>query len=165
MPLYLHGSLDCSCRAAAHLVTVTSWSVRDGAIRTVHELAVVVDHRLDLALTLKVADRQTSQRAVDLQTVDEHTGRDHLERGHFLDHTLVQHLVEVHGVLGLVLDLALGPLLLLARLGGRSRNGRLLRRHPVYDVVETEGAGRGHRASYCAKLGLGKYTRDVSAEL
>ena len=78
MPLYLHGSLDCSCRAAAHLVTVTSWSVRDGAIRTVHELAVVVDHRLDLALTLKVADRQASQRAVDLQTVDEHTGRDHL---------------------------------------------------------------------------------------
>ena len=71
MPLYLHGSLDCSCRAAAHLVTVTSWSVRDGAIRTVHELAVVVDHGLDLALTLKVADRQASQRAVDLQTVDE----------------------------------------------------------------------------------------------
>ena len=116
MPLYLHGSLDCSCRAAAHLVTVTSWSVRDGAIRTVHELAVVVDHRLDLALTLKVADRQAS-------------------------------------------------LLLLARLGGRSRDGRLLRRHPVYDVVETKGAGRGPSASYCAKLGLGKYTRDLSAEL
>ena len=165
MPLYLHGSLDCSCRAAAHLVTVTSWSVRDGAIRTVHELAVVVDHRLDLALTLKVADRQASQRAGALRSYDEHTARDPLHRGHFLDPTLVQHLVEVHRVLGLVLDLALGPLLLLARLGGRSRDGRLLRRPPVYDVVETKGAGRGPSASYCAKLGLGKYTRDLSAEL
>ena len=109
MPLYLHGSLDCSCRAAAHLVTVTSWSVRDGVIRTVHELAVVVDHRLDLALALKVADRQTSQRAVDLQTVDEHTGRDHLERRHLLHHTLVEDLVKVDVVLCLQQSASLVP--------------------------------------------------------
>lgn len=159
------GSLHCSCQPAVHLVTVASWSVREGIIRTVNKLAVVVDQGLDLALALKVADSQASHRAVDLQAVDEHTGRDHLERGHFLDHTLVQDLVEVNGILSLVLDLALGPLLLLARLGGRSRDGRLLRRHPVYDVVETKGLGRGRRASYCAKLGLEKYTRDFSAEL
>ena len=150
--------------------------------RTVNELAVVVDQWLNLTLTLKVTDRQTSQGTIDLQAVNQHTGRNHLEGWHLFDDTLVQDLVEVNSVLGLVrtsancyirgctctylvLDLALGPLLLLARLGGRSRDGRLLRRHPVYDVVETKGAGRGPGASYCAKLGLGKYARDVSAEL
>ena len=114
--------------------------------RTVNELAVVVNQWLNLTLTLKVTDRQTSQGTIDLQAVNQHTGRNHLEGWHLFDDTLVQDLVEVNSVLGLVrtsancyirgctctylvLDLALGPLLLLACLAGRGRDCRLLRRH------------------------------------
>ena len=114
--------------------------------RTVNELAVVVNQWLNLTLTLKVTDRQTSQGTIDLQAVNQHTGRNHLEGWHLLNDTLVQDLVEVNGVLGLVrtsancytsaractylvLDLALRPLLLLACLAGRGRDCRLLRRH------------------------------------
>ena len=114
--------------------------------RTVNELAVVVNQWLNLTLTLKVTDRQTSQGTIDLQAVNQHTGRNHLEGWHLLDDTLIQDLVEVNGVLGLVrtsancyihactftylvLNLALGPLLLLACLAGRGRDCRLLRRH------------------------------------
>lgn len=62
---------------------------------------MVVDDTLDLALTLKVADGHTRERAVDLETVNEDAGRDHLERRHLLHHTLVEDLVKVDVVLRL----------------------------------------------------------------
>lgn len=101
--------------------------VRAGA--GVEELAVVVNDTLDLALALEVVDSQACKRTVDLQTVNEHTRGDHLERRHLLNDTLVESLVKSDGVLGLVLNAALGPLLLLAGLRRRGENGRLLRGH------------------------------------
>lgn len=58
-------------------------------------------------------DGDTSQGAVDLETFDEDALGDELEGGDFLQDTVVEGLVEGDGVLGLILDLSLGPLLLL----------------------------------------------------
>ena len=90
---------------------------------------MVVDDTLDLTLALKVADGNAGKRAVDLQTVNEHTGGDHLEGGNLLEDTLIERLVKGNGILGLVLNTALRPLLLLAGLRRRGENGRLLRGH------------------------------------
>ena len=70
---------------------------------------MVVDDTLDLALTLKVADGHTRERAVDLETVNEDAGRDHLERRHLRQHTLVEDLVKVDVVLCLQQSASLVP--------------------------------------------------------
>lgn len=68
---------------------------------------------LDLTLLLQVPDCDTSQRAVDLETFDEDALADELEGGDFLQDTVVGGFVKGDGVLGLILDFSLGPLLLL----------------------------------------------------
>lgn len=73
----------------------------------------MVHNPLDQALLLQMSDRNPRQRAVDLEPLNEDALGDEPEGGHFLDDTVVQGLVERNSVLGLVLDLALGPLLLL----------------------------------------------------
>lgn len=61
---------------------------------------------------MKVADGDTGKRAVDLHTVNEGGLRNHLESWDFLEDSIVSWSVEDNSVLSLVLDLALGPLLL-----------------------------------------------------
>lgn len=98
----------------------------------VDELSVVVDNTLDEALLLEVGDGATGKRSVDLHAVDEDRLRDDLVGGDLLHDTVaamlvkfgqkqqrrqrqysLDGLVEGNGVVGLVLYLALGPLLLL----------------------------------------------------
>lgn len=76
---------------------------------------------LDKLLLLEVADGNAGERAVDLETLDEDALADELEGGDFLQDTVVGVLVEDDGVLGLVLDLSLGPLLLLCGLATAAR--------------------------------------------
>ena len=71
---------------------------------------------LDLTLLLEMADGDTGERAVNLQALDEDGLGDEAEGRDFLQDAVVQGLVERNGMLGLVLDLALGPLLLLCGL-------------------------------------------------
>jgi hypothetical protein len=73
----------------------------------------VVDDRLDELLPLEMPDSNASQAAVDFEALDENALADEFEGGDFLQDTVVGGLVEDDGVLGLVLDLSLGPLLLL----------------------------------------------------
>lgn len=82
----------------------------------------MVHDPLDLALLLQVPDSYPCQTPVDLQPLDEDRLADETEGGDLLQDTVVGRLVEDDGVLRLVLDLALGPLLLLCGLaaaGGR----------------------------------------------
>lgn len=67
---------------------------------------------LNRALLLQMSDCCTGQAPVDLEPLDENALADETEGGHFLDDTVKCDLVEDDGVLGLVLDFALGPLLL-----------------------------------------------------
>ena len=71
---------------------------------------------LDLTLLLKVPDSYPRQAPVDFQPLNEDGLADEAEGGDFLQDTVVRWLVEDDGVLRLVLDLALGPLLLLCSL-------------------------------------------------
>lgn len=73
----------------------------------------MVHNRLDQAILLQMPDSDTGQRAIDFQTLDEDALADEFEGGDFLHDTVKGGLVEADGVLGLILDLALGPLLLL----------------------------------------------------
>jgi hypothetical protein len=68
-------------------------------------------------------DSNPGQRSVDLETLDEDTLGDELEGGDLLEDTVVESLVEGDGVLGLVLDLSLGPLLLLGGFSSRGDGG------------------------------------------
>ena len=89
---------------------------------TVNQLAAVVHDPLDRALLLQVPNRNARETAVNLQTLDEDALADEAEGRDLLDDTVERRLVEDDGVLRLVLDLALGPLLLLCGLaaaGGR----------------------------------------------
>ena len=91
-------------------------------IRTVDQLVAVVHNPLDLPLLLQVPDGYPRKTPVDLQTLDEDALADEAEGGDFFEDTVVGGLVKGDGVLGLVLDLSLGPLLLLCGLaaaGGR----------------------------------------------
>ena len=91
-------------------------------IRTVDQLSAVVNNPLDLTLLLQVSYGNTRQRAVDFQSLDKDGLGDETEGGDLLQDTVVGRLVEDDGVLRLVLDLTLGPLLLLCGLaaaGGR----------------------------------------------
>ena len=73
----------------------------------------VRDDGLDHALLLEVVEALAGQRAVDLHAVDESGDGDEAVGLDILVELLRGGLVEDDGVLGLVLDLALGPLLLL----------------------------------------------------
>jgi len=75
-----------------------------------------VDDGLDLTILLQVTDGNTGQASVDFETLDENALADELEGGYLLDDALKQGLVEDDGVLGLILDLSLRPLLLLGGL-------------------------------------------------
>lgn len=69
----------------------------------------VLHHRADEALLLEVLDAPPRERAVDLHAVDEGGDGDEAEGLDILVELLRSLLVEDDGVLGLVLDLALGP--------------------------------------------------------
>lgn len=72
-----------------------------------------MDDRLDQVILLQMPDSDTRQRAIDFETFNEDALADELEGGYFFEDTVVGRLVKGDGVLCLVLDLALGPLLLL----------------------------------------------------
>lgn len=85
-------------------------------IRTVDKLTVVVHYGLDLTLLLQVPDGDAGKRATNLQSLDEDGLADEAEGGDLLHDTVVGRLVNHDSMLGLVLDLALRPLLLLGGL-------------------------------------------------
>lgn len=76
----------------------------------------MVNNPLDLALLLQMPNGYPGQAPVDLQPLDEDTLADKAEGRDFLHDTVVGWLVENNGVLCLVLNLALRPLLLLCSL-------------------------------------------------
>lgn len=76
----------------------------------------MMDNSLDETLPLQVLDSNTGETAVNLETFDEDGLGDVSEGRDFLEDTVVGGLVKGDGVLGLVLDLSLGPLLLLCGL-------------------------------------------------
>lgn len=78
---------------------VDSTSVCENAKSSGHSL--VVDDPLDRTVTLKVLDSNTSQRAIDLHTVDQGALADHLEGGDLLEDLVVGGAVEDDGVDGL----------------------------------------------------------------
>lgn len=82
----------------------------------------VGDNGLDHALLLEVGNALACQRAVHLHSVDESSDSDETVRLDILVELVGGGLVEQDGVLGLVLDLALRPLLLLLL---SSSSGRL----------------------------------------
>jgi hypothetical protein len=71
------------------------------------------DDRLDHALLLKVLDALAGEGAVDLHSVDQDSDGDEAVGLDILVELVGSGLVQQDGVLSLVLDLALGPLLLL----------------------------------------------------
>ena len=73
----------------------------------------MVDDPLDLPLLLQVPDSYTRKGAVHLQPLDEDGLADEAEGGYFFKDTVVGGFVQSHSVLSLILDLSLGPLLLL----------------------------------------------------
>ena len=76
----------------------------------------MVYNLLNLPILREMADSNTGKTAVDFETFDKDTLADEAEGGDLLQNTVVGRLVEDDGVLGLVLDLSLGPLLLLCGL-------------------------------------------------
>ena len=83
----------------------------------------MVHNPLNLPLLLQVPDGYPRKTPVDLQTLDEDALADEAEGRDLLEDTVVGRLVEDNGVLRLVLDLALGPLLLLGSLAAARRCG------------------------------------------
>lgn len=84
--------------------------------RTVNELARVVHDALDQALLLQMSDGNACQASIDLQTLNENALADEAPCRSFLHDTVEGSLVTDDGVLCLVLDLSLRPLLLLSSL-------------------------------------------------
>ena len=80
-----------------------------GSRHTVNLHLAVLNNRLDQALLLEVPEALPGERAVDLHSVDEGSDGDETVRLDILVELLGGGLVEDDGVLGLVLDLALGP--------------------------------------------------------
>lgn len=89
----------CSCRF--HI----SW-----VKRTVNLHLAVRNHGLDQATLLQVLQAFAGERAVDLQAIDEGSNGHEAVRLDVLVELVRRGLVEHDGMLGLVLDLALGPL-------------------------------------------------------
>ena len=73
----------------------------------------MVYNALDLTVLLQMSDGNSCETAVDFQPLDKDGLADEPEGGDFLDNAVVRGLVEGDGMDSLVLDLALGPLLLL----------------------------------------------------
>jgi len=73
----------------------------------------VVNNTLDLALLLQVSDGNPCKTAVNFQPLDEGGLGNHSEGRNFLQYTVIGSFVEGDDVLGLILDLSLGPFLLL----------------------------------------------------
>ena len=88
--------------------------------RTVDELSMMVDDSLNRTLLLEVPNRNPSQATVDLESFDEDALGNESEGGSFLEDTIIGRLIKGNGVLRLVFNLALGPLLLL---GGLATTG------------------------------------------
>jgi len=88
-------------------------------------LTVVVNDSLDGALFLEMTDGDPCKRAIDTEALDQDGLRNETECWNFFKYAVVRRLVESNGVLGLIFDLALRPLLLL---GGFSASGRRRRR-------------------------------------
>jgi len=95
----------------------------------------VVHDTLDEVLPLEVADGHTSQRAVDFETLDEDRLANEAPGGSLLENTIEGRLVKNNGVLSLVLDLSLRPLLFLGGLaatgGGSCFSFSLMRERQV----------------------------------
>lgn len=86
---------------------------------TVDELARVVHDPFDQAFFLQVLDGDTCQAPIDFQSFNENTLTDESPCRHFLHHTVISCFITDDRVLGLVLDLALRPLLLLSSFSAR----------------------------------------------
>ena len=69
----------------------------------------------DETLVGELTDGSAGKGAVDAETVNENGGRDELVGGNLLHQLVVGGLVEDDGVVGLILNLSLGPLLLIFR--------------------------------------------------
>ena len=76
---------------------------------------------LDEVLLLEVVDELAGEGTVDFETFNDDGDGDELPCRDFLHGTVVCRLVEDDGVDGLVLDLSLGPLLLLGCLSDAAR--------------------------------------------
>lgn len=85
-----------------------------------------MDNSLDKTLLLKESDGTSGEGTVDLHSVDEDGLRNKLVGGDLLEDSVVDGLVNDNGVVGLVLHLALAPLLLLTGLGTGHSGGGLL---------------------------------------
>jgi len=83
---------------------------------TVDQLAAVVDNPLDLSLFLQMTDGNASEAPVNFESLDKDTLADETESGNFLEDPVICRLVKDNGVLRLVLNLSLRPLLLLCGL-------------------------------------------------
>lgn len=59
----------------------------------------------------QLADSNAGEGSIDAETVDQNGGRNQLVGGDFLHKLVIGGLVEDDGVVGLVLDLSLGPFL------------------------------------------------------
>ena len=66
---------------------------------------------LNQTLSFELTDGNTSQRTVQLETINQNRLRDELVGRNFLEQTIVGGLIEDNQVVGLVLDLLSGPLL------------------------------------------------------
>jgi hypothetical protein len=84
--------------------------------RTVNELTRVVHNALDQALLLQMSYGNACQASIDFQPFNENALADEAPCRCFLHDTVEGSLVTDNGVLGLVLDLSLRPLLLLSSL-------------------------------------------------
>ena len=68
----------------------------------------------DLATAEHVVDEGTGDGTIDLELLDKHGAGDAKDLGDLLDHSLVLLIIEEAGIIGLFLNLHLGPGLLLA---------------------------------------------------
>ena len=75
----------------------------------------MVHDSLDMTFFLQVSNCHPCQTPIDFQPFDQDRLTDEAEGGHFLHDTVVCGLIEGHSVDGFILDLSLGPLLLLCR--------------------------------------------------
>jgi hypothetical protein len=91
--------------------------------RTVNQLGRVVHNGFYLAVLLEMTDGYAGETAVYLEALDEDALGDEPEGGDFLHYAVKGGLVEGDCVLGLVLDLSLGPLLFLCGLAATGRGG------------------------------------------
>ena len=106
---------------------------------------------LYLLFLLQMANGDTSQTTVDLETLDEDALADEFEGGDFLQDTVIGGFVEADSVYCLVLNLSLRPLLLFGGLSttrcGRYfcfgliiqiqyRSSRVNKVHPAQEVIQ-----------------------------